>query len=384
MDKVLALADCNNFFVSCEILRNPGLKGKPVCVLSNCDGCVVSRSKEAKDMGIPMGMPYFMAKEKFPSAIYLSSDLKTYHSISKRVFAVVKSFASEVEICSIDEAFLDVTNLHKYYGVNDYSELAKLLRNKIMEEVGIPVSIGIANSKVLCKIATHKAKKDKFYYYIEKGKIEEEISGFKIEDIWSIGKSTVSLLHCYGIFTAGDILKKDKEFFEHYMGKKGLELKFGLTGENTLPVKSEEAEPKSIQKTSSFTNFNNNKEFLKTELLGHLHRACQKMRLYKTLASEVVVMLRTKNFLTAYKSIELEEPTNSEILLGRDVIKLFEQIYSRNCLYRSTGIFITKLLPEDNRQLKLINNTEKFEKISKILDKIEGKHGEKTVSIGVS
>ena len=252
MRKILALADCNNFFVSCEILKNPSLKGKPVCVLSNCDGCVVSRSNEAKKLGIKMGMPLFMAKKEFPDAIYLSSDLSFYHKISMRVMKILQDFSPSIEVCSIDEAFLDVSDLCKIYGVKNYLELAKFLHEKILNELGIPVSIGISTSKILCKIAVFKAKKQDFYYFLAFENIKEEISNICVEDIWSIGKNTASLLKSYGLYTAGDILKRDKEFFSHYMGKRGLELKFGLEGQNVLPINDKDEKPKSIQKTSSF------------------------------------------------------------------------------------------------------------------------------------
>ena len=134
MRKILALADCNNFFVSCEILKNPSLRGKAVCVLSNCDGCVVSRSNEAKKMGIKMGMPLFMAKKEFPNAIYLSSDFEYYHKISQRVRKILKDFSPNVEVCSIDEAFLDVSGLDKVYGIEGYERLAKFLNEKFWKK----------------------------------------------------------------------------------------------------------------------------------------------------------------------------------------------------------------------------------------------------------
>lgn len=382
MKKVLALADCNNFFVSCEILKNPDLKGEAVCVLSNCDGCVISRSKEAKAMGLPMGYPLFKAKEDFPNVVYLSSDMKFYHEMSKRVRKILREFSPTVEVCSIDEAFLDVTGLEKVYGVDGYEQLAKLLSEKILEETGIPVSVGIANSKVLCKIATDKAKKDKFYYYIPFEKIEEEIGDYQIEKIWGVGRNTTSLLKGHGIYTAGDILKKDKEFFEHFMGKRGLELKFGLAGENTMPVSSEEAKPKSIQKTESFRKVTNDKEILKTSILEHLHNACRKMRKYELLTSEITVMLRTKDFRILSVTDRVKTPTNAEYLLNGKVIEMFEQIYFKNMLYRSSGVYVGDFSDEETKQLSLLENTDKFDSISQIWDKIEAKHGRGVFSVG--
>lgn len=385
MKKITALADCNNFFVSCEMLRNPSLKGQPVCVLSNCDGCVVSRSNEAKELGIPMGIPLFMAKKQFPKVVYLSGDLKYYHQISKRVQAVLKDFSPKIEVCSIDEAFLDVTDLHKVYGTygtGGYEELAKMLHKLLLESTGIPVSIGIANSKILCKIAADKAKHSISYYFIPFEKIEQEIFDYSIEKIWGIGKNTASLLKSHGIYTAGDILKKDKEFFQHFLGKRGLELKFGLQGEDVMPVDGEFIKPKSIQKTSSFKTFTNDKSFLKNCILEHLHNACRKMRKYNLSTTEITVMLRSKDFRILSATDVIENPTNAEYLLNKKVIELFNQIYSPNILYRSSGVYAGGFKDEDAKQLLLFNDTVKFEKISKIWDKIEEKHGRGIFSVG--
>lgn len=381
-ERILALADCNNFFVSCEILKNPTLKGKPVCVLSNCDGCVVSRSTEAKAIGIPMGMPLFMAKKEFPNAIYLSGDLKTYHEISKRVQKVLKNFAPEVEICSIDEAFIDVTGLYKLYDVEGYDELAELLHKKLFEEVGVPVSVGIANSKILCKVATDKAKKGSFHYYLQKKSIGNEVEEYPVEKIWGVGKNTVSLLKSHGIYTADDILRRDKEFFSHYMGKRGLELKLGIEGENVSPVSPDEKKPKSIQKTSSFKTVTNEKAFLKNSILEHLHNACRKMRKYNLMTSELTVMLRTKDFRIVSVTDVVENPTNAEYLLNKKAIEMFEQIYSRFNLYRSSGVYVGGLKDTKIEQLGLFSSNEKFEKISQIWDKIEAQYGQGVFQVG--
>ncbi|MGN0014725.1 MAG: hypothetical protein ACI37T_04840 [Candidatus Gastranaerophilaceae bacterium] len=382
MKRITALADCNNFFVSCEILRNPSLKGQPVCVLSNCDGCVVSRSNEAKELGISMGIPLFMAKKQFPQAIYLSGDLKYYHQISKRVQAVLKDFSPKMEVYSIDEAFLDVTYLHKVYGTDGYSELAKMFHNILLEQTGIPVSIGIANSKILCKIAADRAKHGNSYYFIPFENIENEICDYKIENIWGIGRNTASLLKSHGIYTAGDILNKDKEFFKHFLGKRGLELKFSLQGEDVMPVNGEFVKPKSIQKTSSFKTFTNDKNFLKDSILEHLHNACRKMRKYNLSTTEITVMLRSKDFRILSATETIENPTNAEYLLNKKAVELFNQIYSPNILYRSSGVYAGGFKDEDAKQLLLFNDTVKFEKISKIWDKIEERHGRGVFSVG--
>ncbi len=382
MEKVLALADCNNFFVSCEILKNPSLKGKPVCVLSNCDGCVVSRSAEAKQIGITMGMPLFMAKREFPDAIFLSGDLKTYREISKRIQKVLYNFAPDIEVCSIDEAFIDVTNLYKLYNVDGYDELAEFLHKKLLQEVGVPVSVGISTSKILCKVATDKAKKGNFHYYLPKNEIGANVDEYPVEKIWGVGKNTVSLLKSHGIYTAGDILRRDKEFFSHYMGKRGMELKLGVSGENSLPLSTKKEKPKSIQKTASFRTATNEKNFLKNTVLEHLHNACRKMRKYNLITSELTVMLRTKDFRIVSVTDVVDNPTNAEYLLNKKAIDLFEQIYSKYNLYRSSGVYVGGLKDSEVKQLNFFENDEKFERISQIWDKIEAQYGRGVFQVG--
>ena len=155
--RVIALVDCNNFFVSCERLRRPELTTKPVCVLSNNDGCVVSRSNEAKKLGIAMGTPYFMIKHRFKNVAFLSGDLTYYCEISSRVMQKLTSFSPDIEVYSIDEAFLDLTGLNKTFNLK-YEEIIEKIVSEVKEEIGIDVSVGLSYSKVLAKLANDKQK----------------------------------------------------------------------------------------------------------------------------------------------------------------------------------------------------------------------------------
>lgn len=272
--------------------------------------------------------------------------------------------------------------MNKVYGAGGYLELADMLYSLLFEKTGIAVSIGIANSKVLCKIAADKAKHGNSRYFIPFDSIEEEISDYCIDRIWGVGRNTVSFLKSQGIYTAGDILKRDKAFFEHFMGKRGLELKFGLEGEYVMPIRVEDSKPKSIQKTSSFFKSTNDKDFLKKSILEHLHNACRKMRKYRLCATEITVMLRTKDFRILTAGDIVEAPTNAEYLLNRKVISLFNQIYSPNILCRSAGVYVGGFRDEEAKQLLLFNDTSKFEQISRIWDKIEERYGRGIFSVG--
>jgi nucleotidyltransferase/DNA polymerase involved in DNA repair len=211
--KKIILVDGNNFFASCEQMANPQLQGKPVCVLSNNDGCVIARSKEAKQLGISMGIPYFMAKKSFPDAIYLSANFSLYYEISMRMMSILQKYTDKLDIYSIDEAFLDITGCDKVFKM-DYKILISKIKQEIEEKLGITVSIGLAPTKILAKMANHKAKKSTGLYEIEYKLIKEELENIPVEEIWGVGKNIARTLKSYGIFYADEILLKDDNFYK--------------------------------------------------------------------------------------------------------------------------------------------------------------------------
>lgn len=381
--KKILLVDGNNFFASCEQMINPDLKGKPVCVLSNNDGCVIARSYEAKKLGIAMGLPYFMAKRSFPKAIYLSSNFALYHEISMRMMQLLGKYSDKIDIYSIDEAFLDITGTDKIFK-NSYQDLIKIIKEDIETHIGIPVSIGLAASKTLAKLANHKAKQGSGTYIIEDSLINYELENIPMEEIWGIGRNLARTLRKYGIFYADEILLKDDEFYKRTFGKKGLELKYELSGQSVLPVTGIEEKPKSIQKTRAFPEFSNNKDYIKAELSIHLHNVCKKLRMYNLETSAISVMLRTKDFKIYYREKKLDVPTNSEIILMREINKLFDNIFDCNIIYRSSGVLAFSLNDIEKTQLSLFNNRidSKNQRVSSIIDKIEEKFGKGSLAVG--
>lgn len=384
----IALVDCNNFFVACEQLMNPELLGKPVCVLSNNDGCIIARSNEAKKLGITMGMPLFIAKKQFRYApvIYISGKHHLYRDISKRVMKKLSSFTPCVEIYSIDEAFLDLSGLKKLYRMS-YKEIILKIKNTIRDEIGIPVSIGLAPTKTLAKLACEKAKKlpaTNGIYRIRFRNIAEEMHNTPVEEIWGVGKNTAALFHKYGIYKASEIVKQNDFWLDKIWGKRGIELKQELEGKSVYPVIDKPAVPKSIQRTSSFPQFSTDKNYIKTQLHIHLHDTCRKLRKEKLKSEVLSVMLRTKDFYIMSESIVLPQPTDNEILMMEFVDKLFEKMYRSEIIYRSSGIYAGKLSPASTSQLYLFQNDkdQKTEKLTHLWDKIEKKYGENCLQIG--
>lgn len=382
-NKVIALVDGNNFFVSCELLMNPSLIGKPVCVLSNNDGCVISRSYEAKKVGIKMGVPYFLAKKDFPNAVYLSANFSLYHELSQRMISKLGNYSDKIDVYSIDEAFIDITGLDKVLKLS-YEEIAILIKKDIEENIGVSVSVGIASTKTLAKLATHKAKSKNGFYVINNENIKFELEDIPIEDIWGIGKNISRSLKAYGIFRALDILLKDDEFYKINYGKKGLELKYELMGNSVIPLSGIVEKPKSIQRTRAFPEFSNDEKYVIAELELHLHNVCRKLREYNLQTDSVFVMLRTKDFRVFVLEEKLDFITDSEILLMPVVKRLFYQMYDFGIIYRSSGIYVSNLVDSAKNQLSLFQNEkkEKSEKISQLIDGLELKYGKGNISVG--
>ena len=379
----IILVDGNNFFASCEQIFDPSLKGKPLCILSNNDGCVIARSNEAKRLGIKMGMPYFMAKKAFPEAIYRSSNFTLYHEISQRMMQLLSKYSDLLDVYSIDEAFLDITGMDKVFKTS-YKNLINEIKQDIENHIGISVSIGLAPSVVLAKTANHKAKKGSGLYIIEKDRIEEELKNLPIEEIWGIGKHIARKLRTYGIFYANDIFKKDDSFYRQILGKKGLEIKYELSGHNIIQITGIAEKPKSIQRTRAFPEFSCSKEYIRTEIMLHLNNVCKKLRTNNLKTGAISVMLRTKDFKVVYFGDTVISPTNSERKLSEKINQLFNRIYQEGIIYRSSGVWASDLTDIEKQQLSLFTSKEeeKEEKLLCVIDKIEYKFGKGTLAIG--
>lgn len=383
--KYLALVDCDSFFVSCEQKRNTNLKGQPVCVLSNNDGCVISRSKEAKKMGIKMGEPFFMAKKDHPKAIYITADHEYYKEVSNHIMSILKNFSPFVQIYSIDEAFIDLTGLTRLYKRN-YYKLAKHLRSKILEEVDIPVSIGVSSTKTLSKLASDKAKNiSDGIYLIGKQKIKKELRHTNIEEIWGIGRRLTKNLKRHGVLTAEELVEKTDKWLDSKIGIHGIEMRHELLGEMVSAVTNEVKAPKSIQNTRAFGMFTNDFNFIKNELNKHIHTSCRKLRKYETKCLQIGVMLRTKDFRVFYTKQDLITPTDFELEISNLAINLLKEIYNPNILYRSTGVILDKIGEQGTEQLSLYSDNTietKKKNLAKCFDKLESKFGKNIVQIG--
>lgn len=383
--KYIALIDCDSFFVSCERKLNPKLNAKPVCVVSGSRGCVIARSIEAKEMGIPMGHPLFMAKKDFPKAIYINAKHYEYAKISEQVMNLLKQFSPLVEVYSIDEAFVDLTGLSKLYKRN-YYDLAKYIREMIAQEVGIPVSVGVSRTKALAKLASDKSKTTEGHVYIAgKCGLIKLLKESDIGEIWGIGRRLEPKLRGHGIYTAYDYVQKNDVWLKSRFGKLGLELKYELLGNQINKISTEVKKPKSIMDTKSFPEFSMDLNYLKNELMVHIHSACRKLRKADCKCKTIGVIIKTKEFQTIFEKTDLEHPTNFEFEISEYAMPILERLFNSCTVYRSVGILLENFNSCENEQKTLFENTarrEKNEKLGKSLDKLEAKFGRNIVTTG--
>lgn len=382
---VIALVDCDSFFVSCEQAVNPELKDKAVCVMSARGQCVISRSKEAKKLGIRMGMPYFQIEGKMKQSVFINANHDLYAEISYKVMSVLREFSPKVEVYSIDEAFVDLTGLERLYKKN-YLEIAQMIRTEIKTRVDIPVSIGLSSSKSLSKLASDKAKNvPEGVFLIGARKIIPVLEKTSIDEIWGIGRNLAIFFRKNGILTAYELVQQSDIWLNKQVGIRGLEMKHELLGEMVSPVSDEVKLPKSIQKTCALAKFTSDKEYLKNSLNYHVHRACVKLRSLDAKCFGISIFLRTKDFKVYSEKRVLNKSTDFELEISDIIFELLDNLYNPNILYRSTGVILDTFEFNSEAQLSLFSNSvedEKKAKLTKCLDKLESKFGKNIIQTG--
>lgn len=384
-EHVIALVDCDCFFVSCERVDNPKLNGKPVCVTTGATskGIVVSRSNEAKALGIKMGQPMFQLDGKYPSCHYIPARHERYAEISKQIMAVLRDFTPDVEEVSVDEAYLDLTGMSKMYGLT-YENLIKKIRKTVLEKAKVPVSIGLSTSKTLAKLASDKAKKTGGIFIIHPSKIREILHNVNLEEICGISHQTSMNYWKKGISNIDEFLDKDPNWIRKAFGINGERLRYELAGASVSPVNPVEEAPQSIQDTRSLEDFTDSLEVLESTLSYHVHRASQKLRKWDGYCGVLGVMLRTKDFKVFEIEDKLDVPTNSEQRLLRKAHELIKQLYKSRTLYRSTGITLKNLVFGKAQQQSLFEkDTREDDKMSRVIDDLEKKFGKQVVKLGM-
>lgn len=392
MENAIALIDSNNFYASCERVFDASVKEKPIVVLSNNDGCVIARSEEAKAIGVTMGSPLFKVLDLLETheAEIFSSNYALYGDMSLRVMNLLQNFTPEVEIYSIDEAFLNLEPRK-----NSLDNLAHSIREKMYKWTGIPVSIGIAETKVLAKIANKRAKKDQLR---EKGilnlyrsnKTEPILKETLVGDVWGIGYRSSLKLKSNNILTAWQLRETDNRFVRRLLTVVGARIALELRGIKCLPFEQVQTKKHSITCSRSFGQTITNYESIKEAVLYFLTRACEKMRKHNLAANAVTVFIGTDRFrpvpepYTNSATYSSTYPTDSNQEIQEWTIKTLERIYKKGFDYRKAGIILSGLVPNENLTKRMFDN-EKFQQqhnLMKAIDEINQKFGKDTVRFG--
>ena len=379
------LVDCDNFFVSCERIFQPALKDRPVVVLSNNDGCVVSRSYEAKALKIPMGCPFFKIEKSFKNqnGIALSSNYELYADISKRIMAFLEYHFPHIEIYSIDEAFIRLGN------TENLEETAAFVRNEILRQIGISVSVGIAASKTLAKIAAAMAKskkEDKWQILTDDSIINHRLSGLKVVDIWGVGRRCAGRLNFLGIFTALDLKRAPLKLLRSNFGIPMEKTAMELNGYACLEIEPD-APQQTIITSRSFEFEISDLCKLKQIIAEFTDNACLRLRRQNSKAGGIVTLLQTNRFhhnLPQYNNqclTTLPRPSNYTAAFIAAAQQGLEQIYRPEYHYKRAGVMLIDICSL-NRPSDFFADTaaeQKEQKLMTAIDTLNHKLGKKTV-----
>lgn len=373
MEKLIGLIDCDSFFVSCEQAVNPRLKGLPVVVTTGDRGCVVSRSKEAKALGVKMGIPVFMDKKEHSGVVYIRGNKGLYSRISKRVMEIIRNYSPVVEVSSIDEAYIDLTGTERMYKLPPEA-IAQKIREEIKEKTDIPVSAGLGLTKTLAKLACDKSKRSNGILHIGKDNLSDVLKDTMIEEVCGIGKACARTLKMLGIFTAADLVATPDTVLKRAAGKTGQDMKYELSGMCVHPVDCRPKPPQSVQDTAALEDFSRDKAVLKRAMRRHIHNSCRRMRLHDGFCTVAGLMLRTKDFHVFMQRRRLPCPTNAESDVCQVLDALLDEMFDPARIYRSVGVTLEGLdYDQDTDLFRCASRHDS--KLDKAIDELEMKFG---------
>ena len=352
---VVALVDCNNFYVSCERAFQVTLRNKPVVVLSNNDGCVVARSNEAKNVGIKMGQPFFQCQDiitKHHVQVF-SSNYSFYADMSARVMNVLAQFSTDVEVYSIDEAFLNLSNL----AIDDCTEFGQTLKASVLQLTGIPVSVGIAPTKSLAKIATELVKKEASYKGVldltcyDNAHIDAFLERVSIDDVWGIGRTYALFLNNYGFRTARDLKYADQRWIRRHLTITVERIVLELRGTSCLPIQTRIVPKKGIMCAKTFGRDITTQQELEESIATYTARAAEKLRQQDSLTALLTVFIQTNRFKTEQPqyanafTVDIAYPTAFTPELIRYALESLNAMYRPGYRYRKAGVYLGHITP---------------------------------------
>ncbi len=387
-----ALVDCNNFYASCERVFQPQLVGKPIVILSNNDGCIISRSDEAKALGISMGAPEFKVRQelKEKNIQVFSSNYPLYGDMSQRVMKILEGFTPHTEPYSIDEAFMNFDGMR----ILDFHEYGLQMKIRIMKWLSIPVSVGFAETKALSKVANKIARKfperTKGVYVIDtEEKRIKALKWTKIEDVWGIGFRLTKKMQAKNIFTAFDFtLPENETYIKTTMGVLGMRLKYELEGKSVMEME-EPKDKKTIAITRSFSGNIKTISEMKERISTFATVCAEKLRKQKSCCYGVMVYLRKDKYnieRKKYNFLKIETlpfASNSSLTISNLAVKMLKTIFEEGEIYKKAGVIVTNIIPENQKQFHLFEEENpKHLKLMEVMDAYYKKTGERKIRLG--
>ena len=379
---MVILVDANNFFASCERVFHPNLRGQPVVIVSNNDACVISRSNEAKALGIKMGVPLFEIKDLVlrEKVFVYSSNYTLYGDLSDRMMKVISSIIPEIETYSIDEAFLDMRG----YQTSSLLEIGFRIKRTIYQWIGIPVSVGIAPTKVLAKVASKVAKKNTGVCQLtDCGVIEQTLKSFPVEDLWGIGGRYTKKLNRHGVFNAYDLSIQPRGWVAKNFTVNGLRIVNELNSVPCIPVEQFSSKRKAIGSARGFGQTISDIGELQEALSTYTSTCAAKMRSQHSAASILTVFVQTNYFSKSdkqygnCKTIVLPSPTSLTPVLLKYANYALKAIYRPGFNYKRVGILLSGFVPDNTIQQDMFlgnRNLSKLAKLQKVVDRINAKY----------
>lgn len=386
-----ALVDCNNFYASCERVFQPHLVGKPIVILSNNDGCIISRSDEAKALGIAMGAPEFKVRQelKDKNIQVFSSNYPLYGDMSHRVMKILEGFTPHVEPYSIDEAFMNFDGVP----INDFHDYGLQMKGRIMQWLSIPVSVGFAPTKALSKVANKIARKfpdrtQGVYIIDSEEKRVKALKWTKIEDVWGIGFRLTKKMQARNINTAYDFtLPQHEVYIKSTMGVVGLRLKYELEGQSVLGLE-EPKDKKNIAITRSFAGNITTLDAMKERVSTFATVCAEKLRKQKSCCQGVILYLRKDKYkvdrprYNFYKMETLPYASNSSITISNLAVKMLKEVFEEGEIYKKAGVIVTNIIPESQKQFHLFEEENpKHLKLMQVMDDYYKKTGERKIKL---
>jgi DNA polymerase V len=388
---MFALIDCNNFYASCERVFRPDLFGKPIVVLSNNDGCVIARSNEAKALGIPMGAAAFEYEKFFKqhNVSVFSANFALYGDMSQRVMNILSEYSHNIEIYSIDEAFLKLTGFEQF----DLQQYATEIRNKVYKWTGIPISVGFAHTKALAKLANRIAKKyplelQHVYVMDTAEKRIKALKWLKVEDIWGIGRQHAKRLNAMNVNSAYDFTQLDDVWVKKYLAIVGIRLKYDLQGIPTLDLEDIQTK-KNIATTRSFEINYTELAQLQERIVTFAVSCAEKLRKQHSCCNSLMVFIHTNGHrkdLPQYNRnivIQLPFPTNSAIELAKFAKVALQKIFKTGYHYKKAGVIVQDFTPENRQQITLFESrNERHIPLMHVVDKLNKMYGQQKIRLG--